>query len=100
MANGGGRRPGLLGFGELVKGEDILGNLRGCEGKESLLLLGMKKMEVGLGEVEKRTRREKAVKMTSGSDVGFFRRWCGGGTGGWGGEGGGISARGDGGWRW
>lgn len=49
---------------------------------------------MGLGEVEKRTRREKAAKMTSGSDVGFLRMWwCGGGGGGgWDGADGGISA--------
>lgn len=98
VANGGGSRPGFLGYGELVKGKDILGNLRRYKGKESLLLLGRKKREVGLGEVEKRTRREKAVKMTSGSEVGFFRMWCcGGGACGWGGGGGGMSTGGDGG---
>lgn len=42
--------------------------LRGLIGKASLLL-GRKKNEVDLGEVEKRMKREKAAKMTSGSDV-------------------------------
>lgn len=99
MANGGGRRPRFLGLGEVVKGEDIL---RGYSGKETLLpvLFGLKKMEVGFGEVEKRTRREKAVKMTSGSDVAFLRKRCGGGIGGWGGGDGGMSAGDGGDWRW
>lgn len=69
MANGGvGCRLGLRG---LRKGRDMLWNfryLRGLIGKASLLL-GRKKNEVGLGEAEKRMKREKAAKMTSGSDV-------------------------------
>lgn len=69
MANGGvGWR---LGLGGLRKGRDMLWDfryLRGLNGKASLLL-GRKKYEVGLGEVEKRMKREKAAKMTSGSDV-------------------------------
>lgn len=79
----------------LVKGAAILGNLRRDKGKESLLLVGWKKRQVGFGEVEKSTRREKAVNITSGSEVGFLR--CSGGTGGWGGVGGGMSDGGDGG---
>lgn len=102
MAKGGGRRRGLLGLGEVVKGDGILGFLRGYNGKENLLLLlGRKRMGAGLREVEKRARREKAVKMTSGSEVAFLRRrWCGGGIGGWGGGGGGMTAGDDGGWGW
>lgn len=68
MANGGvGWRLGLGGF---RKGRDMCDfrYLRGLNGKASLLL-GRKKYEVGLGEVEKRMKREKAAKMTSGSDV-------------------------------
>lgn len=68
MANGGvGWR---LGLGGKRKGRDMLWNLRylrGLIGKASLL--GRKKNEVDLGEVEKRMKREKAAKMTSGSDV-------------------------------
>lgn len=64
------------------------------------MLFGLKKMEVGFGEVEKRTRREKAVKMTSGSDVAFLRKRFGGGIGGWGGGDGGMSAGDGGNWRW
>lgn len=86
MAKGGGRRPRVLGFEGLVE-IDILGNLRRLEGKENLLWPGRKKSEDDLGEVEKITRSEKAVKMTSGSEAGGFpRRWrCDGGSGGCGG---------------
>lgn len=66
-----------------------LRNLRGFNGKE--ILLGRKKTEVGLGEDEKRINKEKAVKITSGSDVILLRRWWwswdGGGAGSCGGSG-------------
>lgn len=74
--------------------DDMVVKLRGSERKECLLLLelGGKKRAMGLGEVVKRIKREKAVKMTSGIELGFLRRWRGGGVGGGmsGGGGGGV----------
>lgn len=58
-------------------GRDILGilrNLRGFSGKENFG--GRVKVVVVDLEEEKRRKREKAVKMKSGSEViGFLRRW-------------------------
>lgn len=61
----------------------ILRNRRGLRGKETIGVNLRRKEEVGLEE-EKITKREKAVKITSGKEVGLGCVWddggcCGGG---------------------
>lgn len=54
----------------------ILRNLRGFKGKETRGV-NLRRREVVGFEEEKITKREKAVKITSGKEVGFLWR-CGG----------------------
>lgn len=69
-----------MGFRRLFKeGLDIVGSLRnrrGLRGKETRGVNLRRRDEVGFEE-EKITKREKAVKITSGKEVGLG---CGGGV--------------------
>lgn len=60
----------------MEEGLDIVGilrNLRGFSGKETKGVNFRRREVVGFEE-EKITKREKAVKITSGKEVGFFWR--------------------------